>query len=689
MFLPIFIREFVYMNNLTAIIPFFNGHQYLARLINSLPYTLNIIIVDDKSDLPLTQEQVDKICLPTASRQIRVLQMVKKGYFSGAIDRGIRECNTDVLILNQDIWFENSKWVEVIETHKDKYAFIGERIKGNHPSFGELGYAHGTFLYLKRDLINKIGLFDVEGYSLWGSTALYQWRAARAGFDILPLKEIPGFHHERKNGERYGSSIQQILEIFPEKKDLLIRTPPLLSVIVPNYNYGRYLSDCINSLIGGMTSLGSMEPQSFCSFEIIIVDDASTDNSKKYIEEVADIKKGIRAYYLDKNGGTAKTLNYGIERAVGKYITFLSADDMREPDSLEKLVRVCEANPRSFAYDDVWIVNNGKRIKKWHFQEYDFEELIWKNHIHAGIMFPREAWVETGGYPAIMGDGREDWAFNIALGVKGWCGIHVSNFGYLYRREGQNRTETNTTEPHREKFLSKIMDLFPDLYRGYRPMACCGKGGNTKKSAGKSASILTNGAFGENMMIGRNGMEKIEYIGEQMNFTISGDKTNAKYSFGKDRPRGWVAREDVGERSVPNSGFLSKKDKMTGKWLYRLVKEEKKVEQVMEQPTQQPIQQSTELSVENTPEIISIAEQDPFYTHGTGAAGMSEASGTLTAAAVKIDFPDPKEVNVAEIKEWKLSREQWEEVYRAEMKGLNRKGATAFIEELLANWPKE
>src|SRR5690606_3781254 len=130
----------------------------------------------------------------------------------------------------------------------------------------------------------------------------------------------------------------QLLEQEPEKKSLLIRTPPLVSVIVPCYNYGRYLDDCINSLIGGPTSLGEHLGQTMQSLEIIIVDDASTDGTPEIGARLAEAWKGIRYYRLDQNVGTAQALNFGIERAVGQYITFLSADDMREPDSIEKLV---------------------------------------------------------------------------------------------------------------------------------------------------------------------------------------------------------------------------------------------------------------------------------------------------------------------------------------------------------------
>lgn len=667
------------MENLTVIVPFYNGHKTIHKLVNSIPRTIPILIVNDKSDVAFTQEHVDR----AGGRNIRVIQMARKGYFAGAVNRGIQETETDILVLNQDSWFTDDTFFEAINTLRNEFAFFGERIRGDHPAFGSIGYVHGTCMFIRRDTIREVGLLDEKNYPLWGNTAEYQWRVARKNFKIFPMPEISGFHHERSATERFGSSIKNLLEKEPDKKELLVRTPPLVSVIVPCYNYGRYISDCINSLIGGKTSLGEMPGQTIQSFEIIIVDDASTDNSMEYIRNIVDPAKGIRAYHLQKNVGTARTLNFGIHRAVGKYITFLSADDMREPDSIEKLIDACEKNPHSFAYDDVWIVNKHERIKKWQMEEYDFEKLIWKNQIHAGILFPKEAWLDTGGYPSIMGDGREDWAFNVALGIHGWCGVHVKNYGYLYRREGQNRTEKNTTEAHRQNFLEKIMSLFPDIYRGNRPMACCGKGSNKQKNVGINRMVSTGSMImGAKMVVGSEGMERLEYMGNQMSFTAHGEATNERYMFGKDRPRGWVDRRDLGERGGngrPGKGFLGQK-KPNGEWLYRVIDSEGK------QVEQEPVV-AEEVVVEKTVKSSSAV---------SGSMGVVEKNIVPGSMSEKTSFEpepdlkyDPKELTVSELKDLEnqgLTRDEWEAIYKAEMKGLNRKGAVAFIEELLANW---
>jgi len=272
---------------------------------------------------------------------------------------------------------------------------------------------------------------------------------------------------------------------WPEKKTLFLRTPPAISVIVPCYNYGRYLEDAIHSLVGGPTSLGEWEPQTVQSFEVIIVDDASTDGrSWEQAQALVDPWKAVRAIHLKENRGTPGAINAGCKRARGEYLHILSADDMRESWGLEVLYRACREHPHSAAYGDVRIFKRGERGRVLKLPGYDFDLVLHKNPMPAGIMYPRKAWHEVGGYPEIMRYGREDWAFNIKLGLHGYCGIHVGMSGNLYRREGQNRS-LRTGNVHRgetagggfdwrSKFKEQLKSLYPGLYAGERPMGCCG-----------------------------------------------------------------------------------------------------------------------------------------------------------------------------------------------------------------------
>ncbi len=92
----------------------------------------------------------------------------------------------------------------------------------------------------------------------------------------------------------------------------------MVSIIIPNYNNGRFLLQCVNSVI----------EQSYEKLEIIIVDDASVDQSQSIIQELMRRDQRVRAIYLEVNGGVSHARNIGIEYAKGTYITFLDADDM-------------------------------------------------------------------------------------------------------------------------------------------------------------------------------------------------------------------------------------------------------------------------------------------------------------------------------------------------------------------------
>lgn len=94
------------------------------------------------------------------------------------------------------------------------------------------------------------------------------------------------------------------------------------SVVIPLYNKEKEISNTLNSVLA----------QSFQDFEVIIIDDGSTDNSLKKVKQVKDNRFNI---YEKHNEGVAKTRNMGIDLASGKYVAFLDADDYWEPNHLE------------------------------------------------------------------------------------------------------------------------------------------------------------------------------------------------------------------------------------------------------------------------------------------------------------------------------------------------------------------
>lgn len=101
-------------------------------------------------------------------------------------------------------------------------------------------------------------------------------------------------------------------------------TFPRISVIIPVYNAGAYLPQCLDSLLS----------QSFTDFEVLLTDDGSTDNSGLICDQYAAKDKRIRVFH-QPNGGASAARNYGIDRARGEWICFIDSDDYISKDYLD------------------------------------------------------------------------------------------------------------------------------------------------------------------------------------------------------------------------------------------------------------------------------------------------------------------------------------------------------------------
>jgi glycosyltransferase involved in cell wall biosynthesis len=108
---------------------------------------------------------------------------------------------------------------------------------------------------------------------------------------------------------------------------------PLVSVTIPSYNHGKYIKECIQSVLD----------QTFQDFEIIITDDCSSDNSVEVIESIDDPR--IKLFKHTKNLGACIAANNSILHSNGKYIAMLSSDDAWYPEKLEVQVEYLENNP--------------------------------------------------------------------------------------------------------------------------------------------------------------------------------------------------------------------------------------------------------------------------------------------------------------------------------------------------------
>ena len=102
-----------------------------------------------------------------------------------------------------------------------------------------------------------------------------------------------------------------------------------ISVIVPVYNVQAYLAECVQSILN----------QTYSDFELLLIDDGSTDRSGAIAEELAVNDSRIQVFHKE-NGGLSDARNYGIGRAQGEYLTFIDSDDYIAPEYLETLVEL-------------------------------------------------------------------------------------------------------------------------------------------------------------------------------------------------------------------------------------------------------------------------------------------------------------------------------------------------------------
>ena len=120
----------------------------------------------------------------------------------------------------------------------------------------------------------------------------------------------------------------------------------LVSIITPTYNCGKFIAETIDTVIS----------QSYSEWEMVIVDDCSTDNTKEIVDAYIEKDSRIKYYCLDTNSGAAVARTKAMELAQGEYMAFLDSDDLWLPDKLEKQLAFMKENDYAFtctAYEQI------------------------------------------------------------------------------------------------------------------------------------------------------------------------------------------------------------------------------------------------------------------------------------------------------------------------------------------------
>lgn len=243
------------------------------------------------------------------------------------------------------------------------------------------------------------------------------------------------------NENGYTLACQFVSQLIDNEKNMLIskQTPyPLVSVIIPCFNQGEYLSDAINSVI----------KQTYKSIEIIVVNDGSIDNTD---ERAALFGESIH-YYKTENQGVSKARNFGLSKASGDYIQFLDADDILLPNKIYTQLQYLKDYPEvdiqycDFYYRDINnnIILNPTPESLTLSPLHSYEDLLfnWQRPLSIPIhvfLFKRECFDKIDFiYGMVM---CEDWILWLTFARMGFLFAHNKFIGAEYRVHQYNTSQ--------------------------------------------------------------------------------------------------------------------------------------------------------------------------------------------------------------------------------------------------------
>ncbi|MCA9323347.1 MAG: glycosyltransferase, partial [Planctomycetes bacterium] len=216
---------------------------------------------------------------------------------------------------------------------------------------------------------------------------------------------------------------------------------PRISVVIPCKDYGRYLVECVGSVLA----------QDHPDFEILIVDDGSQDATARLARDLVQSagldgagRPRVRVLTLEGTGQPALARNAGIGASSSPFILCLDADDRIGPGFLEAAASVLESDPMvALAYPDQ--LDFGEVVGEVPHPEYDARALIHYNFIPPASLFRRGLWVAIGGFRANV-IGYEDWDFWVAALAQGGRGRRVPGVHWHYRRKAGGLYERQVSQ---------------------------------------------------------------------------------------------------------------------------------------------------------------------------------------------------------------------------------------------------
>ena len=228
-----------------------------------------------------------------------------------------------------------------------------------------------------------------------------------------------------------------------------------ISIIVPVYNTSQYIEKCLNSIAN----------QTIKDFEIIIVNDGSTDDSEKIIKQWNEKNNKINKKYLKKeNGGLSDARNYGVAYATGKYISFIDSDDYIDANLFGNLEKYMNEKNDIIKFKMKTVDESGKVLEKLDGPVFNkctgeeaFEKLCTQDKFidPACIYLYRRSFFINNKFKYEVGTYHEDFGLTPLIIVKAKSLVSTDEFGYNYLQRNNSITRNEDIQ----KEVKKANDL--------------------------------------------------------------------------------------------------------------------------------------------------------------------------------------------------------------------------------------
>lgn len=229
-----------------------------------------------------------------------------------------------------------------------------------------------------------------------------------------------------------------------------MNTNPMVSVVMPCYNDGRYIQE----------SVASVKAQTYPNVELIIIDDGSDDSDTIATLNALAKEANVQVLHAAHVGPSAAR-NAAIREARGKYILPLDADDTIDPTYIEKAVNILESHKDTgVAYCEADLF--GAQSGKWDLPTYSFESMLFDNIVFVTALFSKADWEKVGGFNENMKAGMEDYDFWLSILGEGKKIEQIPEVLFHYRIKDSSRTTQFQQDP------SRIKETYHQLFDNHR-----------------------------------------------------------------------------------------------------------------------------------------------------------------------------------------------------------------------------